>query len=353
MSLTLTQTRGGLRESETLYVDVNEPPVAGRPAGYQIGDTGDFSLSATVAPRSVEQHGAVGVNVEVRGTGNIPATLATPETAGVEWLEPQQGGSLGPVSADRYGGTRTFSYAVRLHKDGSVDLGEIRLPYYDPQTRAYSVARTSLGIVQVAKGADLGADAGVEVAEPLLPGLPRPRTALEGKREGAFLITERPLYWGALFGSPLACAVAIAFSGVVRRARERRAKSAPSPERIAREKRNHAEAALKGEDGKVAAAAVARAIEAQLLANTGINVRGTAGEGALRELTDVGVPEAAAKAVLDVLSSCEDARFSPNSVPMDESRALWKRGTEALRMVRGKSDASTSEPPAPPSTEDE
>src|SRR5262249_6341214 len=207
MSLTLPQARVGLRESETLTVDVTEPPTAGRPAGYQVGDTGDFSLSASVTPRAVDQNGAIGVTVELRGTGNIPATLQTPEVAGVEWLEPQTRDSLGPATTERFGGSRNFSYVVRLHKDGTIDLGEMRLPYYDPDKHAYFVARAALGIVQVARVVG-GRDAGPDIAEPVLPGLPQLRNALEGKREQTYL-TERPFYWGALFGSPFAFAFGI------------------------------------------------------------------------------------------------------------------------------------------------
>ncbi len=344
MSLTLPQARVGLRESETLYVDVSEPPVAGRPAGYQIGDTGDFSLSASTTPHAVEQHGAVGVTVELRGSGNMPSSLPTPEIAGVEWLEPQTRDALGPVSAERFGGTRTFSYVVRIHKDGNVDLGEIRLPYFDPQTRSYSVARASLGIVQVTKSA--GRDAGPEVADPVLPGLPKVRTALEGTREDTY-IAERPLYWGALFGSPLACAAAIAFSGAVRRAREKRANAAPSPEKIARERTREAEAAMKSADGKAAALAVLRAIEAELIARTGVNIRGTSGSGTVRELEDAGVSAETAKAILEVVTQCEDARFSPSDIPMKQARDLWKRAKETLESVTPRAQS------LPPSAGDE
>ncbi len=327
MSLTLPHARVGLRESETLYVDVTEPPVANRPAGYQIGDTGDFSLSATTAPRAVEQHGAVGVTVELRGTGNMPGTLPTPEIAGVEFLEPQTRDSLGPVESDRFGGTRTFQYVVRVHKDGAVDLGEIRLPYWDPRARAYNVARASLGIVQVSRGA--GRDAGAEDGPQVLPGMPAPRTALEGKREESF-ITERPLYWLGLFGSPLACLAVISLGDAARRLRERRANATPSPERVARERRADAEAAMNGEDGKPAVAAVLRALEAELLVRTGVNVRGTSKEGALRELTDVGVSEGSAKRTLDVIAACEDARFSPNALSIPAARELWSQAKDAL-----------------------
>jgi len=337
MSLTISQTRVGQRESETLHVDVSEPPVANRPAGYQIGDTGEFSLSATTAPREIDQHGAVGVTVELRGNGNMPATLPTPEIPGVEWLEPQTRDGLGPVSNDKFGGTRTFSYVVRLHKDGAIDLGEIRLPYFDPTTRAYAVARTSLGIVQVQKAA--GRDAGPDVAEPLLPNLPRFRTALEGSREETFL-TERPVYWGALFGAPLLCVSAIAVSGAIRKARERRASAGPAPSQVARERRAEAEAAVKRDDGKAALAAIARAFEAEILASTGVNIRGTSGDGAVRELEDAGVPEGTARSAVKILSECEDARFSPSGVSPETAQSLWKRTKEAIDAIgKGKTSA--------------
>src|SRR6185295_12639589 len=101
--LTLPQARVGLRESEELVVDVSEPPTANRPAGYQVGDVGDFSLSATVTPRTIAQGGAVGVTLELRGTGNMPPQLPVPVLPGVEWLEPQVKDTLGAQQNERFG----------------------------------------------------------------------------------------------------------------------------------------------------------------------------------------------------------------------------------------------------------
>ncbi len=337
MSLTLPQARVGLRESETLTVDVTEPPVAGRPSGYQIGDVGDFSLSATVTPRAITQGGAVGVTVELRGTGNMPAQLPLPVMPGVEWLEPQVKDSLGPMQNDRFGGSRTFSYVVRIQKDGAVDLGEIRLPYFDPTTRTYGVARAGLGIVDVAKGAMR--DAGAEVAEPLLPGLPKERRTLEGMRERSFL-TERPSTWAIVFGAPLACALAIGAHGLVRRARDRRASAAPSNDAVARDRLREAEGALRGTDGPAAVSAIARSLESAVLAETSVNIRGTASESAVRELVDAGVAADAAHEVAAVLRACEDARFSPDGVSIEEARALWRRVESVLARIRSREGAA-------------
>ena len=132
MSLTLPRARVGLRESERLTVDVSEPPVKGRPPGYQLGDVGDFAMTATVNPRTLVQDGAVGVTLELRGTGNLPSKLPLPTIPGVEWLEPQMNEKLGGQAEDRFGGTRTFAYVVRFYKPGTIDLGEVRLSFYDP-----------------------------------------------------------------------------------------------------------------------------------------------------------------------------------------------------------------------------
>lgn len=331
MSLTLPRARVGLRESERLSVDVSEPPIAGRPPGYAVGDVGELSLSSTVSPRTITQDGALGVTIELRGTGNLPAQLPLPTVPGVEWLEPQVTEKLGAQGGDRFGGTKTFAYVVRVHKAGAVDLGEVRLPYYDPNRHAYAVARASLGIVDVAPGG-AGHDAGAEQAEAILAGLPAPRRALESPKPPATL-ADRPLAWAFLFGSPLACVLAVGAHGLVRRARDRRAAAAPSRDEIAKKRRAEADRACKGDDGKAALGAVARAIEASVLDATGVNARGVAGDALARELEDAGVGKDDARAIVEVLRACEDARFSPEDVPASVARDAWDRAKKALAAV--------------------
>ena len=327
MSLTLPQARVGLRASETLFVDVVEPPIAGRPAGYAVGDVGDMALQASVAPRSIPRDGAIGVTVELRGTGNLPAQLAVPAVPGVEWLEPTLRDKLGQAAADRFGGTRTFSYVVRVHKEGPVDLGEVRLPYYDPDKRSYAVARAAVGIVNVATGP--GRDAGADQPEVLLADMPKERRVLEGAHAESY-VTERPLYWAALFGSPLMCALVLGASGALGRWRERRAAASPTAEHIAKTRHAEAEEACRGSDARAAIGAVARAIEAEVLARVGVNLRGAAGETGKTELVDAGVSAANAESVVALLRRCEDVRFSPDGVDIATVRGIWASAKDAL-----------------------
>jgi hypothetical protein len=331
MSMTLPQARVGLRESESLTVDVTEPPVAGRPPGYSLGDVGDMSLSASVTPRTVEQDGAVGVTVELRGTGNLPAQLTMPLAPGIEWLDAQSREALGAQGSERFGGARTFSYVARLHKAGAINLGEVRLPYYDPDKRTYGIARASLGIIDVQKGD--ARDAGASDDDVILAGMPKERRTLEGAPHETFL-ADRPAYWALLFGSPLACALAIAAQGLGRRLLERRRAASISPERLARERRAEADDACKSDDGAAAMGAVARAVEAAVLAETGVNVRGGSRETVARELEEAGVADPAA--IVEILRACEDARFSPDGVTADDARAAWTRAQQALSALGAK-----------------
>jgi hypothetical protein len=330
MSMSLPQARVGLRASETLSVDVSEPPVAGRPSGYQIGDVGDMSLQATVTPRAIQRDGAIGVTIELRGSGNLPSALTVPSVPGLEWLEPTTRDKVGAMQNDRFGGTRTFSYVVRVHKDGAIDFGEVRLPYYDADKRAYSVARAAIGIVNVAAGP--ARDAGADEPEPVLAGMPKERHTLEGVHAPSYL-SERPIYWAALFGSPLACVLALGAHGLYGRMRERRAATAPSIERIAKTRLADADAAVRGGDGKAAMGAIAKAIEADVLAKTGVNLRGAGGETAKAELEEAGVPAADAASIIEILRKCEDASFSPDGVAIDAARETWKRAKSVLEAL--------------------
>jgi hypothetical protein len=292
-------------------------------AAHMTGVSGGWKDSTLTLP--------ICVSVELRGTGNMPATLPVPVAPGVEWLEPQVHDSLGPMQNERFGGSRTFAYVVRIAKAGAVDLGNLQIPYYDAERGSYALARAGLGVVDVTQGAMR--DAGVEAADEILPGLPNERRVLEGAHEDSFL-TDRPELWLALFGAPFACAAFIGAHGLFRRARERTASAAPSNDKIARERRAEAESALRGDDGKAAVSAVARSLEASVLAATKVNVRGTAGEAAERELADAGIADDAAREVVAVLRACEDARFSPDGVTVDDGKKLWKRAEDVMSRVR-------------------
>lgn len=335
MSVTVTTGRGGgsKRATETLHVHVSEPPLAGRPAGYALGDVGHFTLTAEVQPRQVEQGAAVGVHVELSGTGNMPGALAMPARADVEWLPPEVRDKLGPIGQDAYGGTRSFDWVARIKRAGSVDLGEVSLPFWNSEQKHYEVARASLGQVSVSPSA--GAASGpAEAPTELLSGLPAPRDGLEGRASVSRHPDDAPLFWwAAVLGGPLAFGLAVAGASAGRHAARTLRDRRISPVVELRARVAAARVACQADDARGADAAVARALEAATLAHAGVSVRGAVGGEVAVRLERAGVAPDAAARVAEILRECETARFSPDAVDVAAARDRWLRAQGAIRQL--------------------
>jgi len=334
MSVKLGRPRpaaGVARETETFHVRVTEPPAGGRPPGYALGDVGRFALSAQVDPREVDQGGAVGVHVELSGTGNLPARLAPAARAGVEWLAPEVHEQVGPTGRDTFGGKRTFDYVVRMQRAGSFDLGEIAVPFWDPAAKAYDVARAALGVVHV-KAAAMAGGGGADRDE-LLGGLPGPRDVEEARlRATRPHWDDAPAFWWLGIGAcPVAFGVAVAGRatgrGIARRWRARRA----SPATDLKERVAAAQAASRGKDGRTTDAATARALEAATVAYAGVSVRDAIGREVVDRLEKAGVRVDDASRVADLLHECDLARFAPEASDVASARARWERARAAIR----------------------
>jgi hypothetical protein len=337
MSVTLVRPRsaaGSKRTTDALHVRVTEPPAAGRPPGYALGDVGRFTLAAQVTPRDLEQGGAVGVHVELSGAGNVPAAIAPPVRTGVEWLAPELHEQLGSIGreATTFGGKRSFDYVVRLHRAGDVDLGEMTLPFWDPDQKHYAVARASLGVVHVKPSAVAPAASADAPDQEMLPGLPGPRDALEGTAPARVHLDDNRLFWLLGVGSwPVAFGFAVAGTAAGRRiARTWRAKKA-SPATDLKDRVSAADAACRGTDARAVDAAVAHALVAAAIAHAGVNVRGAVGDEVVVRLEGAGVDRAAASRVAELLRECEAARFAPDAADVLAARDRWERAQGAIR----------------------
>ena len=180
-TMTLRLLRGApiKRETQPLAVRVTEPPTAGRPVGYQVGDVGSYTMAASVEPRTAEVGGAVSVVATLTGVGNVPSALRVPMKSTMEWLEPQVRENI-EVEAGKLKGSRTFSYVVRPKTAGENQFGELTLPFWDPARRVYDVARAPLGKIRVSASQNASI-----AAEPR-------RRAISGPRWGPSAID-----WGA------------------------------------------------------------------------------------------------------------------------------------------------------------
>lgn len=307
--------RGDDRASADQVISVREPPRAGRPPGYALGDVGQMSLAASVQPQKVAQGGSVAVTIELSGTGNLPQALRVPERTGVEWFDPEKKDAIEPQSGV-VRGKRTFGYAVKLSNSGAVDLGEVTLPYWDPAAKAYQVAKATLGVVDVTPVApplgtpDAPAEGGPR-ADPFVT-LPGPRRALSAWAQPARRFEGGGLFWLLLAAPPLLVTAVSAGSRAARKARARRAEIKGSPAALSQKALAEAVEAEKQGDARALAAAIDRAVHLGIEAASGLKSRGVLLADLPAELTARKLPAGFGERARSVLSACEAVRFEPS-----------------------------------------
>lgn len=315
------------RRSNTVVIEVEEPPEAGRPPGYQLGDVGRFKLTATASPRETIVGETVSVMAKVTGVGQLPSQLAVPRRQGVEWLAPEKKQDIRDHNG-RIHGWRTFGYAVRFTEPGTHDLGAIELPYFDPDKRAYEVARVDLGEIRV-KPKPAGAappSAGPDdEPDPLASlGAPRPTlSAYEPRRDDGL---DPRWLWSLALAPSLTVVAGGAFARGLTVLRERRRQRRDDPAALAR----RALAEVKGAaDPRDAAAAAERALHLAIEAATGVKARGLLLTELGPRLRDRGLEEPMADEVVGLLEALGTARFAPSEDGADDlprrTAALSKR----------------------------
>lgn len=317
-----------LAKSQPVTVRVVEPPLAGRPPGYVLGDVGRYTLEATVEPRTVRQGDFVSVVARLKGIGNVPSHLTPAEHQALEWLEPSVSGTV-EAQGSTVGGERVFRWTVRAKQAGTIDLGVLRLPYYDAERRRYETASAELGTIEVLGNANAGSDesaaastSGDEDVDELAP-----RQSLGPLARVQSPWTDHRFFWWALLGTPLS----LPLLGLIDRSLQalwarRRKRASAAKTRI---ESLLADAGRRRKEGDLdgAAAAYERALHEAIEHATGIKSRGVLRERLAQTLEEQRLPRDVSEEVTAVIGDLESFRFTRQG----DGNALTER---AERMAR-------------------
>ncbi|MCA9294364.1 MAG: BatD family protein [Phycisphaerales bacterium] len=323
---TRRQERAAL-QSNTPVLHVREVPSEGKPAGYS-GLVGAYAIDARADVRDVSVGDPVPLVVAIAGPEPISRVRAPDLMSDPAFSDGFRMAS-DDVEADREQGVVTFTYSIRVAKEGVSEIPPVRLAYFDSAAGQYVVKQTdpiplTVRATRIVTAGDAQGTSGA-----VAPG--RELESMEGgmrhNEVGAALLRDERTDLGAMVRSPVVIATGaaplgacvLALCGTVVR---KRSGGAAAVRRAAwSQAKALLEQARRGED---AADACARAVEGCVAAAC----LGRAGSVTAVEAERlVAVRDAAlAQRVRTLLERCDAARFGAGSADtsamVDEAQAI-------------------------------
>ncbi|MBP1676166.1 MAG: hypothetical protein H6Q20_725 [Bacteroidetes bacterium] len=132
-------------------INVRDLP-ANKPAGYN-GTVGKFTLSSNISAQQVKANEAVTIKVNISGSGNMKL-IKNPEIKfpdGFEVYDPKVNNNF-KTSTSGLSGTKTIEYMFIPRHDGDYEIPAADFSYFDTQERTYKTLRTSPYKLKVLKG---------------------------------------------------------------------------------------------------------------------------------------------------------------------------------------------------------
>lgn len=326
-----------VRESNWVDVVVTEPPLRGRPPGYKVGDVGDYKLSANVEPRRILAGESISVVATLQGVGNVPYKIQTPESHGVEWLEPSLAEKM-EVPGGIVQGSRTFSYVVRMTEPGQVDLGELSLPYYDPKRHQYEIASAKLGVIDVLPNAQASKPQTEAKPNDRLAGVLTPRDTLGQASTPVRALGDRIGFWAALFLAPFGVVIAGAAVSVAARAKQKLRERGSSLSAQLEGALVEARQAAKGDIPR-AVAALERAVFLAIELKLQLKARAILKTELAAALTERGLPAARSQALARLLEECDSLRFVGPASGIDPAELVSRAALQTHETLRDKLSA--------------
>lgn len=307
--------------SDSLPLVVLRPPARGRPATFT-GAVGRFRLRGRIEPAQVPAGEAAVLTLEVEGEGNIKAlpAPALPALAGVQVYPPTEESEVDAVGG-RVRGMKRFTWVLIPGKPGRIELPALEYAYFDPDRRAYAVARAAPLALDVRPGARRVASSASDEARAAL----RP---IESRPAGAPFDWVRSRGFAAVQLLPLLALLGIL---VTRRRAERRG---PPSRSALRRRRRRLLAALRPLADRADPSFFARlaaSVRDWLAERLGAAaLRTVAPDTMPRILEDRGVAQATAHALVTLIARVERAPYEPDAPGPTECRACLEAAQRLL-----------------------
>jgi hypothetical protein len=131
------------RASQTIALDVQPLPTAGRPAGFDVGNVGTWTLGTSVEPLTVSVGQPVTFKLVAQGRGNV-RDLRLPHLGQVPGLRAYDATTSDKetVEQGQLTGTRTVEQLLVPERTGDLTIPSLSMDIFDPAQKAYRTVRT-------------------------------------------------------------------------------------------------------------------------------------------------------------------------------------------------------------------
>jgi hypothetical protein len=337
------------RSSQRIHLDVQPLPPS-KPAGFDEGNVGLWSLTASAEPASTVVGQPVTFKLQISGRGNV-RNLVAPKLPAIAGLRAFDATSTdkSTVEQAQVGGTRTVEQLLVPERSGEFQIPPLAMETFDPVARSYKTIRTQPLTITVRVGSPgpdgvaSGGRASQTAAQNVLAasGLRPIRLKIARLTLGAPPWT-RPWFW-PLFGVGPAGAVAALVALRVRRAlaHDAQGQRVRGAAQAARKRLRGAEAILSAAkagkaDSPAFHAEVARALTQYLVDKQSVAAPGMTREQLAAALAARGHSQATITALSEVLDRCDQARFSPGPSEVAAQQALLSRAEAILEQLERK-----------------
>lgn len=315
-----------------------KPLPSGKPASFA-GAVGSYTMKTKISSDHIKANEAVTITVTLTGTGNIKVTK-NPEVVfpnDFDIYDPKVDTKTTTTTGST-SGTKTIEYMAIPRYGGEFDIPEIKFSYFDTQSETYKTLSSEAFHLQVDKGA--GGDA---ATSPVVSNFSNQQNLnLLGediryiKLNAAHFVRNRDIFFGSMTYILLYVIVAVMFAVffiIYRKQVKENANIAlvrtKKANKTAVRRLKTAEKLLRENKKEEFYEETLRAVWGYLSDKLNIPPANLTKENVEAELSKYGVDDALSGEFMEILNTCEFARYAPSNAP-DAMDHLFKQTGDAI-----------------------
>ncbi len=136
-------------DSKPVIIHVKPLPEENKPPDFN-GAVGKYSIHASLDAKEADTGDAANLNIEVKGTGNLPVINAPAVNwpGNIESFDANSKENIDKTVAP-LGGSKTFTYSFIAAKSGKYTLPPVTMSYFDPDAGSYKTIETDPVSIQI------------------------------------------------------------------------------------------------------------------------------------------------------------------------------------------------------------